>query len=197
MSHISPRFHDALHCASRLHAADTRKGTEIPYISHLLAVCGLVLEHGGTEDEAIAALLHDAIEDADDVEEAEARRCEIEERFGAAVVAIVEGCTDGDPAEKASMEWPVRKQRYLAHLDVADDRSVLLVSCADKLHNARAILRDYRELGEELWGRFKGGRDGTLWYYGTLAGVYRGRVPQSLADELTRTVAAIARAAEG
>lgn len=139
MSHISPRFHDALHYASRLHAADMRKGTEIPYVSHLLAVCGLVLEHGGTEDEAIAALLHDAIEDADDVEEAAARCREI----------------------------------------------------------ARAVLRDYRELGEELWGRFNGGRDGTLWYYGTLAGVYRGRVPQSLADELTRTVADIARAAEG
>ncbi len=179
---LSSRFGDALVYASQLHRDQLRKGTHIPYVSHLLAVTALVLEHGGTENEAIAALLHDAVEDQGGSETREA----IRERFGEDVAAIVDGCTDADSLPKPP--WCERKKAYVAHVAVAPP-SVRLVSAADKLHNARAILADYRQLGETLWDRFYGGRDGTLWYYRALADAFRSVESNALSEELDRTVA--------
>jgi GTP pyrophosphokinase len=186
---LSERFEDALVFATRLHASQRRKGTAIPYVAHLLAVTALVLEHGGTEDEAIAALLHDAVED----QGAAATRTQVRERFGEAVVIIVDGCTDADVTPKPP--WRARKETYLAHLAAGVPSSVLLVSAADKLHNARAILSDYRTLGATLWERFNGGRSGTLWYYRTLVQTYRKSAAQkdragfaALVAELDRTI---------
>jgi (p)ppGpp synthase/HD superfamily hydrolase len=155
---LSTRFEEALVFATRLHANQTRKGTTTPYIAHLLAVTAIVLEHGGNEDEAIAALLHDSIEDQGGA----TTREEIRRRFGNAIVEIVDGCTDSDVMPKPP--WRTRKEAYLAHISKAP-APVRLVSAADKLHNARAILEDYHILGEALWKRFNGGKDGTLWYY--------------------------------
>jgi GTP pyrophosphokinase len=182
VSMLSPRFCDALVYATQLHRDQRRKGTHIPYVSHLLAVTALVLEHGGTEDEAIAALLHDAVEDQGGAETREA----IRERFGEDVAAIVDGCTDADTLPKPP--WCERKKAYIEHIECAP-RSVRLVSAADKLHNARAILADYRQLGEPLWGRFNGGRDGTLWYYRALADAFHSVESNALTEELDRTVA--------
>ncbi len=154
----SPRFSAALAYASELHARQRRKRTEVPYVAHLLAVTSIVLEHGGSEDEAIAALLHDAVEDQGGAP----RLAEIRQRFGAAVADIVDGCTDADITPKPP--WRERKDKYLAHLPTAS-RSVQLVSAADKLHNVRSLCEDYRVSGEDVWQRFNGGREGTLWYY--------------------------------
>ena len=185
---LSLRFDDALVYASQLHRGQLRKGPPIPYVSHLLAVTAIVLEHGGTEDEAIAALLHDAVEDQGGPVTREA----IRERFGDNVVAIVDGCTDADTIPKPP--WDERKKAYVAHV-VEAPRSVRLVSTADKLHNARAILADYREIGEPLWKRFNGGRDGTLWYYRALADAFRAVESNPLTEELNRTVAELERLA--
>jgi GTP pyrophosphokinase len=187
---LSSRFKDALDFAVELHDGQTRKGTHIPYISHLLAVTGLVIEYGADEDEAIAALLHDAIEDQGGTKTRE----EIHRRFGERVVEIVDGCTDTDVTPKPP--WRRRKEAYLAHLRNAP-ASVLLVSAADKLHNARAILADYRRLGESLWDRFSGGKTGTLWYYGSLAAALQeaAAAPRPLVEELSRVVSEIERLA--
>ena len=185
---LSPRFTDALVYASRLHAAHTRKGGDIPYISHLMAVTAIVLEHGGGEDEAIAALLHDAVEDQGGA----ATREEIRRRFGERVAAIVDGCTDADTIPKPP--WRQRKEAYVSHVGTASP-SVRLVSSADKLHNARAILADYRLLGDALWDRFTGGRDGTLWYYRALVDAFRAAEATSLVEELERTVRELERLA--
>jgi len=156
-----------------------RKGTEIPYISHLLSVAGIVLEFGGTEDEAIAALLHDAIEDKKATTE------EIDRAFGASVRRIVMECSDTDEYPKPP--WRQRKERYIEHLREASN-SALLVSAADKLHNARAILADYRQLGDRLWDRFNTDAD-TLWYYRALVDTFRKtKAPAALIDELDRVV---------
>jgi GTP pyrophosphokinase len=179
---LSDKFTEALKLAAEMHRGQLRKGTPIPYISHVLAVASIVLEHGGTENEAIAALLHDAIEDAG----GDKARQQIRARFGDAVVAIVNGCTDAETIPKPP--WRERKEAYIAHLAEAD-ASVLLVSAADKLHNARSIAADYRVLGEELWSRFKGRRKGTLWYYRTLADRFSELAPSRLSQELARTVA--------
>lgn len=183
---LSPRFEDALVFAHRLHAQQLRKGTAIPYISHLLAVASIVLEYGATEEEAIAALLHDAIEDQGGA----AVREEIRRRFGDRVVEIVNGCSDADVMPKPP--WQERKEAYIAHLRSASP-SVLLVSTADKLHNARTILADYRTLGEALWERFTGGKEGTLWYYRTLVEILRTVYPSPLVEELDRVVTEIER----
>lgn len=183
---LSPRFRDALAFAAEIHDGQVRKGSAVPYVSHLLAVCALVLEHGGDEDEAIAALLHDAIEDqAEHLGGAEALRREIEARFGPAVLAIVNGCTDADTLPKPP--WRARKVAYLAHLRVAPP-SIRLVAAADKLHNARCVLEDYRSLRERLWARFHGGRDGTLWYYREVAEALREGGPAALSQALDRTL---------
>lgn len=181
----------ALDAAATMHAAQTRKGSGIPYLSHLLGTCAIVLEHGGDEDEAIAGLLHDAIEDVRPAEQAR----QAVAQFGERVLAIVEGCTDSDTHPKPP--WRERKERYLRHLGGAD-ASVLLVAGADKLHNARSILMDLRALGDQVWDRFNAGRDESLWYYRAAVEVMRenpAHVP-ALVDELERTVREIERLAD-
>jgi (p)ppGpp synthase/HD superfamily hydrolase len=179
------RLANALGFATQLHATQKRKGSGVPYISHLLAVAAIVLEHGGTEDEAIAALLHDAVED----QGGQATLALIRDRYGDTVAAIVAGCTDTDEVHKPS--WRPRKERYLAHFADAPP-SVLLVVAADKLHNARSVLADYRELGDALWPRFTGNRDGTLWYYRAVADALPARA-QSGSDNLKKLVADLNR----
>ena len=155
---LSERFEEALLLAARLHARQRRKGSDTPYVAHLMAVTALVLEHGGTEDEAIASLLHDAAEDQGGSQTLQL----IRERFGDPVAETVAGLTDTDDIHKPS--WRPRKERYIAHLRTAP-YSVRLIAAADKLHNARSVLTDYRALGEAVWDRFTGGREGTLWFY--------------------------------
>jgi (p)ppGpp synthase/HD superfamily hydrolase len=179
---LSERFDDALVYASRLHRTQIRKGSGIPYVSHLLAVCALVIEHGGSEDQAIAALLHDAAED----QGGEATLSDIRSRYGAAVADIVADCTDAWTEPKPP--WRPRKEAYLAALPSKPAAS-LLVSLADKAHNAGAILRDHQVLGDALWDRFKGGRDGTIWYYRSLSAVFDQVMPGALAERLSRSVA--------
>lgn len=180
---LSARFQEAMLYADELHRDQTRKGTSIPYISHPLAVAGIVMEHGGGENEAIAALLHDGIEDGG----GQPVREEILRRFGEQVAEIVEGCTDTDQTPKPP--WLERKKAYIEHVRHAPP-SVALVSAADKLHNGRAILLDYRSLGEQLWPRFNGGKKGTLWYYRAIIEAFEeaGTVPPVLMGELDRTV---------
>lgn len=163
------RFEEALVYASRLHGNQKRKGTDIPYISHPLAVASIVFENGGDEDEAVAALLHDVVEDCGGPPVLE----EVRRRFGSRVAAIVEACSDAF-VEDASQKppWRERKEAYHRHLRACDDQSVYLVSVADKLHNAFSTLTDLRPTGPQVWGRFKGGREGTLWNYRELVGIY-------------------------
>lgn len=190
---VGKRFRDALVWAAELHEDQRRKGGNIPYVAHLIGVAAIVLEHGGDEDQAIGALLHDALED-------QAHRMtpgEIRARFGERVERIVEACTDGDPEEQRDrdpVKWRVRKQKYIDEV-ATKPAEALLVSMADKLHNARAILEDYRELGDKLWPRFTAGRDGTLWYYRELLAAFRPRAENRLWQELDRTVAEIGRLA--
>jgi (p)ppGpp synthase/HD superfamily hydrolase len=179
---LSSRFEDAFKYAFELHARQTRKGGDIPYIAHLLGVTALVLEDGGDEDEAIAALLHDAVEDQGGRETRE----EIQRRFGAHVARIVDGCTDADETPKPP--WRDRKLRYIEHIRHATPE-VRRVSLADKLHNARTILRDFRRCGDDVWDRFTGGKEGTLWYYQTLVQSYQGSGGSYLLEELKRVVA--------
>src|ERR1035437_241253 len=149
---LSPRFEQALVYATVVHAHQERKGSGIPYIAHLLGVCSLVLEHGGDEDAAIGALLHDAGEDAG----GQGRLDDIRLRFGEGVAGIVQGCTD--TLETPKPPWKKRKEQYIAHVEYAAP-SVRLVSAADKVHNARAILADVRAKGEAAFAIFKGGKD--------------------------------------
>jgi (p)ppGpp synthase/HD superfamily hydrolase len=176
------RFESAMLYAHQVHQGQRRKGTGIPYIAHVLGVAALAMEYGANEDEAIGALLHDAAEDGG----GEATLAEIRARFGDAVGEIVLGCSDSlveDPEDK--LPWRERKENYLAHLENVST-AVCLVSAADKLHNVRSIMRDYREHGEEIWERFQGRRDGTLWYYETVADVlirrYRSQLTRDLQD---------------
>ena len=188
-------FEAALAFATRLHARQVRKQTDIPYISHLIGVAGLVLEYGGDRDEAIAALLHDAIEDqaAGYAGGATRLRADIRARFGDKVVCIVEGCTDAETVPKPP--WKQRKQDYIDHVPEVDD-STRLVSCADKLHNARAIVSDLRVLGDALFDRFGGGKEGTLWYSRSLANTFLDLGNRRMAQELDRTVQEMERLAE-
>jgi (p)ppGpp synthase/HD superfamily hydrolase len=172
-------FDHALLYASRLHRDQLRKGTSTPYITHLLAVASIVGENGGSEDEVVAALLHDAPEDRG----GEATLQEIRDQFGDGVTEIVDGCTD--TYETPKPPWRGRKERYLAHLAGASG-SVRLVSSADKLHNARTVLSDYRLLGEDLWTRFNGKKEGTLWYYRAVVDALQGDSP--IVEELDRVV---------
>jgi len=194
------RFHDdfenALAFATRLHARQFRNGTDIPYISHLIGVAGLVLENEGGRDEAIAALLHDSVEDQgkDYPGGVTALRSVIGDRFGARVLEIVNACTDTD--EDPKPPWRSRKESYIERLSEAS-ASARLVSCADKLHNARAIVSDLRVMGDSLWGRFNGGRDGTFWYYRALSDAFIRRGPKRLAEELDRTVQVMERLGMG
>lgn len=171
---LTDRFDAAVNFARIAHAAQQRKGTSIPYISHLLAVASLVLEMGGSEDEAIAALLHDAVEDTGGV--GVAMEQAIRAQFGDDVARIVRANSDTDVKPKPP--WKERKQAYLESLP-GKQRDELLVSLADKLHNARAVLLDHWQIGEEIWPRFKAGREEQLWYYGELLAAFDAR-----ADEL-------------
>ena len=183
---LSNKFNEALQYAASAHGSQLRKGTAIPYLSHLLAVASIVLEHGGTEDEAIAGLLHDAVEDAGGQE----RLHDIRRRFGERVAQIVEGCSDTDVVPKPP--WRQRKESYIEHLREADG-GTRLVSAADKLHDARSILRDLLESGDALWTRFTGGKDGSLWYYRALSDEFQRRDRGPLAVELDRVVTEIQR----
>ena len=178
---LGPRFEEALTYAARLHREQVRKGSGVPYLSHLLGVAGIALEHGASEDEAIAALLHDAVEDQGGAP----TLAEIRRRFGDTVADIVAGCSDTDVVPKPP--WRPRKEAYVAHLASASP-SARLVSAADKLHNARSILTDYRRLGEAVWTRFAGGKEGTLWYYRAVVQAFRAYDPTPLVDELERAV---------
>jgi len=175
------RFEKALSFATELHAQQTRKNTTTPYLAHLLGVASLVMEDGGDEDEAIAALLHDAVEDQGGLLILE----EIRVIFGENVANIVLGCTDAVSEPKPP--WRARKEVYLQHLRDAPE-AVFRVSLADKLHNARCILLDLRYGGVDIWRRFNGGKVGTLWYYHSLAAIFKARTDSPMSHELMLTV---------
>ena len=180
-----PRFAEALAYARELHFSQKRKGTQIPYIAHLLAVAAIVLEHGGDEDQAIAALLHDGPED----QGGQATLEEIERRFGRRVAGIVASCSD--TFEQPKPEWEERKSAYIAHVGEAPSNDFLLVSLADKVHNLDSIRRDYQNLGAEVWKRFKKPKEKTLWYYESLYEAYVLRMGEShpaLLRELRRSL---------
>ena len=163
---LGPRFLRAFQFAAEKHAGQTRKASTIPYIAHLMGVASLVLEGGGDEDLTIAALLHDVVEDCGGAPMLK----EVRRRFGKRVADVVDGCTDSDTDPKPP--WRERKENYLRHLQRAD-AGTRMVSAADKLNNVRSILADYREIGESVWARFHGGREGTLWYYRALRDEFR------------------------
>lgn len=171
-----------------VHAHQVRKGSGVPYIAHLLGVASIALENGANEDEAIAALLHDAGEDAG----GDGRIADIRLRFGDVVADIVQGCTDAVLIPKPP--WRKRKEDYIAHVPTASS-STRLVSASDKLYNARSILADFRQVGDEVWQRFKGGKDGTLWYYRSLITAFRQAANSPLIDELDRVVTELERLA--
>ena len=180
------RLVEATRVTALIHADQVRKDTTIPYLSHLLGACSIALDYGANEDEAIAALLHDAIEDGEPMDAAN----QAVSRFSDEVRRIVDGCTDA--VTRPTAPWFERKQMYLARL-ATEDRAILLVSASDKLHNARSIVRDLRVHGDALWSRFSAPRECTLWYYRSLVTVYRANPNHTadLIDELDRTVADI------
>jgi (p)ppGpp synthase/HD superfamily hydrolase len=178
---LTRRFDQAFQFAADLHRKQFRKGTGVPYMVHLLGVTALVLEDGGDEDQAIAALLHDAVEDQGGRKILEA----IKARFGDRVASIVDGCTD--TYENPKPAWRQRKESYIEHLKSATP-DVRRVSLADKLQNARSILADLKRPGDEVWGRFNGGKEGTLWYYRTLVKVFQELDSSILVDEFSKVV---------
>ena len=156
----SPRLDDAIALATDAFRDVRRKGSGIPYLSHLLQVMVYVAEAGGDEDQMIAAVLHDYLEDIDG-----ATADEVEDRFGMRVARLVEGLSDA--VSRPKPPWKERKQRYLDHLRTAP-AELKLISCADKLHNAESIHRDFLVIGDLLWDRFTASRDETLWYYASI-----------------------------
>ena len=196
--HLTSRFARAIDYARQVHV-NYRKGTSVPYMAHLLGVASLVMGESGhlsfpvTEDMVIGALLHDAVED----EGGWPRLRDIEANFGQEVALIVEGCTDSfeeDIGKK--LEWEVRKTSYIARLR-KEPEGTLLVSAADKLYNARAILEDHREVGTAIWSRFKRGRKEQLWYFAELSRVYEERGRNRLTTELKRVVGELAQISAG
>lgn len=187
---LSERFQDAFQFAFKLHEKQKRKGTDIPYVSHLMSVTALVLEDGGDEDQAIAALLHDAVEDQGGLKILE----EIRQKYGHHVAEIVDGCSDACTLPKPP--WKQRKQDYLIHLHQAVP-DILRVSLADKLHNARSIHADLQRNGASTWKRFNGGREGTLWYYRSLLEIFLERSSSPMVAELQGIVQAIEAVPEG
>jgi (p)ppGpp synthase/HD superfamily hydrolase len=178
---LGPRFLRAFQFAAEKHAGQTRKASTIPYIAHLMGVASLVLEAGGDEDLAIAALLHDVVEDCGGTSMLK----EVRRRFGKRVAEVVDGCTDAYEIPKPP--WRERKESYIGRLkkESADTR---LVSAADKLNNVRSILSDYRAVGESVWSRFNGGREGTLWYYRTLRDEFRRDKPNRITRDFELAV---------
>jgi (p)ppGpp synthase/HD superfamily hydrolase len=179
---LSSRFTDALCYAAALHMEQRRKVAGEPYVAHLLAVAALVLEYGGSEEEAIAALLHDAVEDQGGM----ATLAEIRGRFGDAVAEIVLGCSD--TAESPKPPWRERKQSHIDRL-ASESAAIRLVVAADKLHNVRSLLREHRRRGESLWTSFHGGREGTLWYYRAVTDALKLVGPSPIVEDLDRAVA--------
>jgi (p)ppGpp synthase/HD superfamily hydrolase len=179
---LSGQFEKALTYATRIHGGRLRKKTRIPYIAHILGVAAIAMEYGANETEAIAALLHDAVEDCGGAK----RLRDIERKFGKDVARIVEGCTDTDQTPKPP--WLERKKAYVAHVRHAP-MPTKLVSASDKMHNVRAILMDYRKEGERLWSRFNSGKQGALWYYRALVTAFSGKRIRPLVHELDRTLA--------
>lgn len=182
---LGERFSNAVALAVELHATQTRKSIGVPFVSHLLAVASLIIEDGGDEDEAIAGILHDVLEDQPEKVTAE----QIETRFGARVREMVEACTDTPPGYSGGPKapWRTRKEAYLAKL--AASKVPARVCLADKLHNLRSMVTDYRLQGEELWTCFGGGRDGTLWYYRAIYDIFKKRgVEGRLMHEFTHTL---------
>lgn len=184
---LGPRLQQAFRYATEKHAGQTRKQTAVPYLSHLMAVASLVLEAGGDQEMAIAALLHDVVEDCGGMP----RLREIRRKFGARVAKIVEGCTDSFSDPKPP--WLERKQAYLAKLK-QEDGDTRVVSASDKLHNVRTVLTDYHQDGESVWKRFTGKREGTLWYYRALSDEF-GRKPNRITRELEIAVRELENAA--
>ncbi len=181
MTEITDRFGEAVQWAAELHQGQVRKATGVPYISHLLAVSCIVLEHGGDESEAIAGVLHDAIEDTT------ATRADIEERFGPVVASIVDACSDSECKPKPP--WRERKQAHLDDLRLlGEDRSTLLVVAADKLHNARSVIEDHRHVGDALWGRFNAGPEEQLWYYRSVSEIIAAQLGGAIADDLSTAI---------
>ena len=185
---LTDRFDRGLAYATHVHGGQARKGSSTPYVAHLLAVAATVLEYGGSEDVAIAALLHDAVED----QGGEPRLADIRNRFGDRVADIVRSCSDtvvNASAGERKEDWHIRKKGYIEHLNTVDQET-LLVSLSDKVHNARSILRDLRkpEIGKAVWTRFKSPRKDTLWYYRELAHAFRRLRPGQLAEELSEIV---------
>jgi (p)ppGpp synthase/HD superfamily hydrolase len=187
---LTARFPAALAVAWEVHGRQLRKKTGIPYMAHVMAVCALALEHGADEDVAIAALLHDSVEDSTD---GAAMQRTIAEDFGPRVARIVISCSDaiavpGEPKPP----WKERKERYLHHLQHDADVDALLVSACDKVHNARSILADLRTEGTEVWERFTvKDPNEQLWYYTSVLQILRRRLPVALTDELADLVDAI------
>lgn len=179
-------FAEALQYAWQLHRRQKRKMADTPFFAHLMSVGGLVLDYGGGQAEAIAALLHDAVEDQGGLETLE----EIRRRFGDRVAAIVEGCTDSFQQPKPP--WRERKERFLARLAEASD-SVRLVCAADKIHNLRSLVRAYQKHGEAIWSAFRGGREGTLWYYRAVLEVLQKGRPLSIVQEFAEAAAQLER----
>jgi len=183
---ISQRLYQALEFTFKLHGQDARKASDVPYLAHLLSVCAMVQQDGGDEDEAIAALLHDALEDKPE----ETNRQEIRERFGERVVTIIDASIDVplDYKGGAKPPWRQRKEAYLVHVRSADPR-LLRITIADKVDNARAILADYQRLGDRLWERFNAGKKEQLWYYKSCVNAYESAGCQGpLLEELRRLV---------
>src|SRR6202166_3324865 len=178
---LGPRFLRAFLFAAEKHKAQTRKASTIPYIAHLMGVASLVIEAGGDEDLAIAGLLHDVVEDCGGIPILK----EVRRRFGKRVAKVVDGCTDAYTDPKPP--WRERKENYIRHLKTAD-AGTRLVSAADKLNNVRSILSDYRAIGESVWLRFNGGREGTLWYYRALVREFKGGKANRLVRELELAV---------
>lgn len=175
------RISDAFAFAHEIHAEHTRKGSGVPYITHVMAVAAIVGEHGGDEDTFIAALLHDAVEDGDGY----ATLDSIRGQFGTRVADLVEACSDA--FVKPKPEWRERKEKFVATMRNADPEVKLIVA-ADKLHNICATIGDYERIGKELWARFNGGREGTLWYYAAIAEALADGWDHPLADDLATTV---------
>ncbi|MGB8596159.1 MAG: HD domain-containing protein [Candidatus Sulfotelmatobacter sp.] len=187
---LGPRFLRAFLFAAEKHTGQVRKASTTPYIAHLMGVSSLALEFGGDEDMAIAALLHDVVEDCGGAPMLKA----VKRRFGSRVAKIVDGCTDSDRDPKPP--WRERKETYIRHLKSAD-ADTKLVSAADKLHNVRSILSDYREVGESIWARFNGGREGTLWYYRALLKEFQRGKPNRLIREFELAVRELEARAKG
>jgi (p)ppGpp synthase/HD superfamily hydrolase len=179
---LGARFSEAVRWSAMLHADQVRKGTRIAYVSHLLGVASLVLEDGGTEEEAIAAMLHDAIEDLGTPE------AEIRARFGQPITDIVVACSEPRGIDRNAATWRERKERYLAHLEAGVSESALRVTAADKLQNARSILADVRDHGPEVWNKFNAGVDDELWYYKELVRVLSAAHDGPTVRELRRVV---------